>query len=75
MSMACADFSDQAWLQSFNDVGELVFGMTADVLHDLKMPDKAEFNNVIQHATCEQYNFSVGPKATRITNKRVASGF
>ncbi|KAJ7709439.1 hypothetical protein B0H17DRAFT_998734 [Mycena rosella] len=57
MSMACADFSDQAWLQGFNDVGEMVFGMTADELYDLKMRDEAEFNNVIQQATCEQYNF------------------
>ncbi|KAJ7461512.1 hypothetical protein FB451DRAFT_1181249 [Mycena latifolia] len=44
VTMACADFSDQAWLQGFNDVGEM-----AD--------DEGEFTNTIQMATCESYNF------------------
>ncbi|KAJ7461513.1 hypothetical protein FB451DRAFT_1562794 [Mycena latifolia] len=48
MSMACADFSDQAWLQGFNDADDLV---------EMKADDEAEFNNTIQMATCESYNF------------------
>ncbi|KAJ6502115.1 hypothetical protein C8R45DRAFT_861868 [Mycena sanguinolenta] len=57
MSMACSDWSDQAWLQGFNEVGELVFGMTGDALHDIKERDEAEFASVVQQATCETYNF------------------
>ncbi|KAJ7256487.1 hypothetical protein B0H12DRAFT_1210186 [Mycena haematopus] len=57
MSMACSDWSDQAWLQGFNDVGELVFGKTADELHDLKEQDEGEFAAIVQQATCETYNF------------------
>ncbi|KAF8205770.1 hypothetical protein K438DRAFT_1818495 [Mycena galopus ATCC 62051] len=57
MSMACSDWSDQAWLQGFNDVGELVFGKTADELHDIKEQDEGEFGAIVQQATCETYNF------------------
>ncbi|KAF7363822.1 Replication protein A subunit [Mycena sanguinolenta] len=57
MSMACSDWSDQAWLQGFNEVGELVFGMTADKLHDIKEQDEGEFASIVQQATCETYNF------------------
>lgn len=37
MSMACSDWSDQAWFQGFNEVGELVFGMSADALNEIKV--------------------------------------
>lgn len=37
MSMSVADYSGQAWLQGFNDVGIAVFGMTADELHELQV--------------------------------------
>ena len=37
MSMAVADYSGQAWLQGFNDVGEAVFGMTANELLAIKV--------------------------------------
>ncbi|KAJ7047221.1 hypothetical protein C8F04DRAFT_1387682 [Mycena alexandri] len=57
MAMACSDWSDQAWLQGFNEVGELVFGMEADQLHDIKERDDLEFNAVVQAATCETFNF------------------
>ncbi|KAJ6525476.1 hypothetical protein DFH09DRAFT_1188504 [Mycena vulgaris] len=57
MSMACADWSDQAWLQGFNDVGEAVFGRKADELYEMKERDEGEFNKTIQQATCETFNF------------------
>ncbi|KAJ7766814.1 hypothetical protein B0H16DRAFT_1687022 [Mycena metata] len=57
MAMACSDWSDQAWLQGFNDVGELVFGMEADHLQAIKERDEAEFAAVVQAATCETFNF------------------
>jgi len=36
MSMAVADWSGQAWLQGFNDAGLVVFGKTADEVHEIK---------------------------------------
>ncbi|KAJ7172077.1 hypothetical protein C8R46DRAFT_1215943 [Mycena filopes] len=57
MAMACSDWSDQAWLQGFNEVGELVFGMEADQLQAIKERDADEFNAIVQAATCETFNF------------------
>ena len=37
LSMAVADWSGQAWLQGFNDAGKIVFGMSADELHRIKV--------------------------------------
>lgn len=37
IQMAVADYSGQAWLSGFNDVGLTVFGMTANELHDIKV--------------------------------------
>ncbi|PPQ93249.1 hypothetical protein CVT25_015247 [Psilocybe cyanescens] len=36
MSMAVADYSGQAWLQGFNDVGTAVFGISANELLEIK---------------------------------------
>jgi hypothetical protein len=37
MSLAVADWSGQAWLQGFNDVGLAVFGMSANELIEIKV--------------------------------------
>lgn len=37
ISMAVADWSMQAWFQGFNDVGEEIFGQTADQLMEAKV--------------------------------------
>lgn len=37
VAMAVSDYSGQAWFQGFNDVGQLLFGMTADELVDIKV--------------------------------------
>lgn len=37
MSMAVSDYTGQAWLQGFNDVGVVVFGMPADNLVQIKV--------------------------------------
>ena len=42
MSMAVADHTGQAWLQGFNDVGQTVFGMSADELMDLKVSVRSD---------------------------------
>jgi replication factor A1 len=35
--MAAADLSDQMWLQGFNDVGKVLFGMTGNELVELRV--------------------------------------
>jgi len=56
--MAVADWSDQAWLQGFNDVGEIIFGgMTADQLFEMKERDEAEFTAAMQEASSGTFNF------------------
>jgi hypothetical protein len=37
MSMAVSDYTGQAWLQGFNDVGVIVFGMPADDLVQIRV--------------------------------------
>ena len=40
MAMAVADHSGQVWFQGFNDVGNTIFGMSADQLIELKVRTK-----------------------------------
>lgn len=35
LSISCADHTGQIWLQGFNEVGELMLGVTAKELHDI----------------------------------------
>lgn len=35
--MAVSDYSGQAWFQGFNDVGNAIFGMTANELMKMKV--------------------------------------
>lgn len=37
LAMAVSDWSSQVWLQGFNEVGETIFGMSADAMMDLKV--------------------------------------
>lgn len=37
MSMAVSDQSGQAWLNGFNDVGLMIFGVPADELMEMKV--------------------------------------
>ncbi|TEB36451.1 replication factor-a protein [Coprinellus micaceus] len=62
MSMSVADYSGQAWLQGFNEVGTTVFGMTANELLEIKDRDEEQFNLVIHKAMCSTYNFSCRAK-------------
>lgn len=57
MSMAVADWSGQVWLQGFNDVGEAVFGMTADQLVEIKESNDSQYNAVMHKATSSTFNF------------------
>ena len=40
MAMSVADYTGQAWLQGFNEVGEAVLGMHADELMGIKVCDR-----------------------------------
>ncbi|KAI0672914.1 replication factor-a protein [Trametes maxima] len=57
-SMAVADYSGQAWFQAFNEIGRVVFGMSADELVDIKERDDAKFNQVLDKAIGTAYNFA-----------------
>ena len=37
MSLSVADYTASAWMQGFNDVGVIVFGMSANELMELKV--------------------------------------
>ncbi|KAJ2934896.1 hypothetical protein H1R20_g2147, partial [Candolleomyces eurysporus] len=75
MSMSVADHSGQAWLQGFNEVGTMVFGMTANELLEIKERDEAQFNVVLHKAICNTYNFSCRAKQdTYNENTRIRYG-
>ncbi|KAF8623485.1 hypothetical protein AX15_006268 [Amanita polypyramis BW_CC] len=57
ISLAAADWSGQAWLQGFNDVGVAIFGMSADDLVQIKENDEAKYNAILHRANCQTYNF------------------
>ncbi|KAF8077769.1 hypothetical protein FPV67DRAFT_1775138 [Lyophyllum atratum] len=62
MSMAVADWSGQAWLQGFNEVGLAVFGMAANDLVEIKDTNDAKYNVILHKANCTSYNFACRAK-------------
>ncbi len=62
MSMAVSDYSGQAWLQGFNDVGEIVFGMPANDLLSIKALNEQKFTAIIEKSCGHTYNFSCRAK-------------
>ncbi|KAG5636412.1 hypothetical protein H0H81_008152 [Sphagnurus paluster] len=62
MSLAVADWSGQAWLQGFNDVGVAVFGMPANDLVEIRDNNEAKFNVILHKANCTTYNFACRAK-------------
>ncbi|KAG5354081.1 hypothetical protein C0989_009779 [Termitomyces sp. Mn162] len=62
ISLAVADYSGQAWLQGFNDVGLAVFGMSANDLIQIKENNADKFNVILQQANCKTFNFSCRAK-------------
>lgn len=60
--MAAADYSGQAWLQGFNDIGEVIFGMPANDLIALRDSDKGQYDAAFRQALCKTYNFSCRAK-------------
>ncbi|KAI0723933.1 replication factor-a protein [Cerioporus squamosus] len=62
VSMAVSDYSGQAWLSGFNDVGQTIFGMSADELVDIRERDDTQFNQVVERAIGTTYNFACRAK-------------
>ncbi|KAL0946802.1 hypothetical protein HGRIS_012973 [Hohenbuehelia grisea] len=62
ISFAVADWSGQAWLQGFNDVGLTVFGKTANELVAIRERDESAYTALMQKATCQTYNFACRAK-------------
>jgi replication factor A1 len=60
--MAVSDYSGQAWLQGFNEVGELIFGMSANDLLAIKAQGEREYTAVVQKACGHTFNFSCRAK-------------
>lgn len=57
MHMCIADWSDVAWLPSFNEVSIAIFEMPANELHNIKMQDEDRYNKIVHQATCHIYDF------------------
>ncbi|KAI0093894.1 replication factor-A protein 1 [Irpex rosettiformis] len=70
LSMAVADCSGQAWLQGFNDAGQVVFGVPADELMELKDRDEEGFNKAVAKAIGYTFNFTCKAKQETF-NERV----
>lgn len=62
VAMAVADYSGQAWLQGFNDVGQVIFGMSADELMEIKDRNDVEFTKIVEQATGTAYNYACRAK-------------
>ncbi|KAG9015276.1 Replication factor A protein 1 [Tulasnella sp. JGI-2019a] len=62
LTMSIADWSDQIWLQIFNEIGVTLFGMSAKALHDLQEEDPSAALDVVQQAQCKAFNFSCRAK-------------
>ncbi|KAF4615161.1 hypothetical protein D9613_003179 [Agrocybe pediades] len=75
MSLAVADYSGQAWLQGFNEVGLAIFGMTANELLEIRDRDPSQYNAILHKANCNTFNFSCRAKQdTYNDNTRVRYG-
>ncbi|KAG8887602.1 Replication factor A protein 1 [Tulasnella sp. 332] len=62
LTMSVADWTDQLWLQVFNEIGVTLFGMTAKALHDIQEEDPNAALDIVQQAQCKAYNFSCRAK-------------
>ncbi|KAI9466060.1 replication factor-a protein [Lactarius psammicola] len=57
ISMAVGDHTGQMWLSGFNEIGNTLFGMTGNELHDIRVQDEAKVNHIVHGATCNAYSF------------------
>ena len=62
MSVSVGDHTGQCWLSGFNDVGQMLLGVSAGELEEMKANDEARFNGILQQATCKAFNFNCRAK-------------
>ncbi|KAJ3768541.1 hypothetical protein FB446DRAFT_815786 [Lentinula raphanica] len=75
MSFVVSDYTDQAWFQGFNDVGNALFGMSANEITEIKNSDDAQYNFLLAKACCKSYNFLLRMKRDSYNdNSRIRYG-
>ncbi|KAJ3997283.1 hypothetical protein F5050DRAFT_1569709 [Lentinula boryana] len=75
MSFAVSDHTGQLWFQGFNDVGDAVFGKTANEVIEIKDRDDAQYNLLLAKACCQSYNFLLRAKRDSYNdNNRIRYG-
>lgn len=57
VSLNVADHTSHQWLSCFNDTGNIVFGMTANELMELKENDDTKFMAAFEAVNCKKLNF------------------
>lgn len=63
LSLSVGDHSGQCWLSGFNDVGQLILGVSAGELESMRSEDEAAFRKVFQQAAGKTYNFGCRAKS------------
>ncbi|KAJ3727832.1 replication factor-A C terminal domain-containing protein [Lentinula raphanica] len=62
MSFAVSDHTGQAWFHGFNDVGNTLFGKSANEMTEIKDSDDVQYNTILTKACCKSYNFLLRAK-------------
>lgn len=57
MLVNVSDHTGQLWLSSFDDVGRLIMGMSADQLMEARQNDEKAAGEIFQNANCRTWNF------------------
>lgn len=63
LSMCVNDYTSQIWVSGFNEVGQDLFGKTADEMQRLKEDDETEFTRALTSALGRMYNLNIKAKA------------
>jgi len=57
MSVNVNDHTGQLWLNSFDEPGKVIMGMSADELTGIKEEDEARASQIFEAANCKKWNF------------------
>ncbi|KAJ3730386.1 replication factor-A protein 1 [Lentinula raphanica] len=75
MSFVVSDHTGKAWFQGFNDVGDTLFGKSANEITEIKDNDDAKYNSILAEACGKLYNFVLRAKRDDYNdNKRIRYG-
>jgi replication factor A1 len=61
--MCVNDYTSQIWVSGFNEVGQDLFGKTADEMQALKEDDDPAFQSTIANAIGKCYNLNIKAQA------------